>query len=87
MASVGFEPDNLDTKGQHATSRPPKPRQSLCYTLWKLLVRNYQFWFGGWVGFRVKFAFSCCQFLMRGHCQTQKDKTVPVSACYGLFYR
>ena len=24
-ASVGFEPANLDTKGQHATSRPPKP--------------------------------------------------------------
>ena len=24
-ASAGFEPANLDTKGQHATSRPPKP--------------------------------------------------------------
>ena len=24
-ASVGFEPANLDIKGQHATSRPPKP--------------------------------------------------------------
>jgi hypothetical protein len=24
MASVGFEPANLSTKGQHATSRPPK---------------------------------------------------------------
>ena len=24
-ASVGFEPTNLGTKGQHATSRPPKP--------------------------------------------------------------
>ena len=24
-ASVGFEPANLATKGQHATSRPPKP--------------------------------------------------------------
>jgi hypothetical protein len=24
-ASVGFEPANLGTKGQHATSRPPKP--------------------------------------------------------------
>ena len=23
-ASAGFEPANLDTKGQHATSRPPK---------------------------------------------------------------
>ena len=25
MASAGFEPSNLGTKGQHATSRPPKP--------------------------------------------------------------
>ena len=24
MALVGFEPANLGTKGQHATSRPPK---------------------------------------------------------------
>jgi hypothetical protein len=24
-ASAGFEPTNLDTKGQHATPRPPKP--------------------------------------------------------------
>ena len=24
--SVGFEPANLGTKGQHATSRPPKPQ-------------------------------------------------------------
>ena len=24
-ASAGFEPANLDTKGQHATPRPPKP--------------------------------------------------------------
>ena len=27
-ASAGFEPANLDNKGQHATSRPPKP---LCF--------------------------------------------------------
>ena len=26
-ASVGFEPANLGTKGQHATSRPPKPHK------------------------------------------------------------
>jgi hypothetical protein len=25
MASARFEPANLGTKGQHATSRPPKP--------------------------------------------------------------
>ena len=27
-ASAGFEPSNLGTKGQHATSRPPKPHTS-----------------------------------------------------------
>ena len=27
-ASAGFEPANLGTKGQHATSRPPKPLKS-----------------------------------------------------------
>ena len=27
-ASAGFEPANLGTKGQHATSRPPKPLTS-----------------------------------------------------------
>ena len=27
-ASDGFEPANLGTKGQHATSRPPKPLKS-----------------------------------------------------------
>ena len=26
-ASVGFEPANLGTKGQHATSKPPKPQR------------------------------------------------------------
>ena len=28
--SAGFEPANLGTKGQHATSRPPKPLQTTC---------------------------------------------------------
>jgi hypothetical protein len=27
-ASAGFEPANLDTTGQHATSRQPKPHKS-----------------------------------------------------------
>jgi hypothetical protein len=26
--SIGFEPANLGTKGQHATSRPPNPLSS-----------------------------------------------------------
>jgi hypothetical protein len=30
-ASAGFEPANLGTKGQHATSRPPKPLKNLGY--------------------------------------------------------
>ena len=30
MASAGFEPANLGTKGQHATSRPPKPLLLQC---------------------------------------------------------
>jgi hypothetical protein len=29
-ASAGFEPTKLGTKGQHATSRPPKPAAKLC---------------------------------------------------------
>jgi hypothetical protein len=36
MASAGFEPAYLGTKGQHATPRPPKPIpsliQSICLT-------------------------------------------------------
>ena len=32
-ASAGFEPTNLGTKGQHATSRPPKPLPLPCYLL------------------------------------------------------
>ena len=30
-ASAGFEPANLGTKGQHATSRPPKPHHEGLY--------------------------------------------------------
>ena len=30
-ASVGFKPANLGTKGQHATSRPPKPTYIYIY--------------------------------------------------------
>ena len=32
-ASAGFEPAKLGTKGQHATSRPPKPIYIYVYTL------------------------------------------------------
>ena len=35
-ASVGFEPANLGTKGQHATPRPPKPHE--CPTYIKILT-------------------------------------------------
>ena len=37
-ASAGFEPSNFDTKGQHATSRPPKPLLP-CHK--KLCILNY----------------------------------------------
>ena len=33
-ASAGFEPANLGTKGQHATSRPPKPLCRIHTTLY-----------------------------------------------------
>ena len=32
-ASAGFEPANLGTKGQHTTSRPPKPLRFKLFTL------------------------------------------------------
>ena len=35
-ASAGFEPANVGTKGQHATSRPPKPPMYVC-----IYVRTY----------------------------------------------
>ena len=31
MASAGFEPANLGTRGQHATPRPPKPIPNIIY--------------------------------------------------------
>ena len=37
-ASAGFEPAKLGNKGQHATSRPPKPLRSLSW--WKLFLKN-----------------------------------------------
>ena len=36
-ASAGFEPVNLGTKGQHATSRPPKPHVFL-FILFKMCM-------------------------------------------------
>jgi hypothetical protein len=42
-ASAEFEPANLGTKGEHPTSRPPKPlffkRLHLAITTWLLLSR------------------------------------------------
>jgi hypothetical protein len=34
MASAGFEPANLGTRGQHASSRPPK--QLVCDCVWSV---------------------------------------------------
>ena len=39
-ASAGFEPANLGTKGQHATSRPPKPMWR--YLRWSNLIDAYK---------------------------------------------
>ena len=35
--SAGYEPANLGTKGQHATSRPPKP---LYIYIYKLFIKE-----------------------------------------------
>ena len=50
-ASVGFEPANLCTKGQHATARPPKPlnkeviEPKMCFDfLFKFCVQHFSFW-------------------------------------------
>ena len=40
-ASVGFEPANLGTKGQHATSRPPQaPSIYYTHTLFRVIMRQ-----------------------------------------------
>ena len=41
-ASAGFEPSNLGTKGQHATSRPPKPLKFRLLQFGKLIQPNKQ---------------------------------------------
>ena len=40
-ASAGFEPANLGTKGQHATPRPPKPRNNNTSTLKRPTVGKF----------------------------------------------
>ena len=45
-ASAGFEPANLGTKGQHATSRPPKPLCGVgCLTIYLLFkdARSFEY--------------------------------------------
>ena len=41
MASAGFEPANLGTKSQHATSRPPKPLEARF--IYNILPTNVQY--------------------------------------------
>ena len=43
-ASVGFEPANMGTKGQHATSRPPKPHTVVLNEGSQKFVRNWKGW-------------------------------------------
>jgi hypothetical protein len=48
-ASAGCEPANLGTKGQHTTSRPPKPLSKMCTIFassYDLLVQSVTLFFG-----------------------------------------
>ena len=47
-ASTGFEPSNLGTKGQHATSRPPKPHTSIGKLLYLTSRDSKDFLGGSW---------------------------------------
>jgi hypothetical protein len=40
-ASAGFEPANLGSKGQHATSRPPKPLNGRLYPTGNILGTDF----------------------------------------------
>ena len=42
MASAGFEPANLGTKGQHATPRPYEPKFQIQNVGQKLYLRSYR---------------------------------------------
>jgi hypothetical protein len=60
-ASAGFEPANLGTKGQHATSRKPKPlTSSLLHCHYDFELRhNFCIWyFGGILSIRDR--WTCC---------------------------
>ena len=57
MASAGFEPANLGTKGQHATSRPPKPLRIFIYLV-DLMFICFEFQAGNIEG--VPFVSAIC---------------------------
>ena len=60
-ASVGFEPANLGNKGQHATSRPPKPLLTFAYGFW--IHKHQHSWSYIFVCATVKIYFAPTQFL------------------------
>ena len=46
--SAGFEPTNLGTKGQHATSRPPEPLNDINFSNFlSNSAKHCKFFFGG----------------------------------------
>ena len=79
-ASAGFEPANLGTKGQHATSRPPKP-----------LIHKYKEWifskikvfkdmrtFGSGIYQSTKFYIPGGSYLYRERCENIKSRTINI---------
>jgi hypothetical protein len=64
MDSAGFEPANLGTKGQHATSRPPKPL-SLFNMTWFCKKKDI---FGKWRELRNHLLRWTCKEDTETHC-------------------
>ena len=56
-ASAGFEPANLGTKGQHATSAPPKPPE---YTVCMFIFSHF-----GWLSYLFNEVTSCEEEVFR----------------------
>jgi hypothetical protein len=72
-ASAGFEPANLDTRGQHPSSRSPKPLCQTFHKSWKTL-RVFE---GSWVVLRVNaVTFDTCASIIHyvtGRCTARRS--------------
>ena len=72
-ASAGFEPANLGTKGQHATSRPPKPlgrKVNVIYDFGPWKSKSACHWVSKgngsvWIGFMSRRMCTGCQFVRK----------------------